>query len=417
LPTPVSALVHAATLVTAGVYLIARTSALWECSSWARHILVIVGAVTSLMAASLGLIQNDLKRVIAYSTCSQLGYMIVALGLSHYGLAIYHLMTHACFKALLFLGAGVAIHATSDVQDLRRQGGAHASLPWAWGCLLLGSLSLVGTPFLAGFYSKDGILELAYATPGPFGNYAYGILMTVAALTSAYSFRVLFATFYFPSNARRLEVSQPGVPLTMSVPLILLAVGSIFAGYIFQDALIGWGSHFWGNSITGSPGTLHSIESHMIPVWIALLPLGSLFLGISLALSYSWPLPWVVELVPKTIYLFLQAGWQFDFVWNQQLAAPVLKLGEKTWSLMDKGILEVLGPRGLTLAVTNWAVPTVRTWQTGTVHDYALYFQVVVLLGLLSLSLPFMWSHGFGVDPHAFTVAVLLAVFAPSSFF
>ena len=151
LPTPVSALIHAATLVTAGVYLIAKTSSLWECRASSRSILVLVGAITSLMAATMGLVQNDLKRVIAYSTCSQLGYMTVACGLSHYGLAIYHLMTHACFKALLFLGAGVAIHATADIQDLRRQGGAHYSLPWAWACLLLGSLSLVGWPFLAGY--------------------------------------------------------------------------------------------------------------------------------------------------------------------------------------------------------------------------------------------------------------------------
>ena len=215
-PTPVSALIHAQTLVTQGVYLVQRTSPLWECSTIGRTQLVFVGAVTSLMAQTLGLVQNDLKRVIAYSTCSQLGYMMVACGLSAYSLAIYHLMTHACFKALLFLGAGVQIHATSDVQDLRRQGGAHQALPWAWVCLLLGSLSLMGWPFLAGYYSKDQILELCWATPTAAGAYSYQILMLVQAMTSAYSFRVLVQTFVFPQNSRRTEVSVPGVPYTMA---------------------------------------------------------------------------------------------------------------------------------------------------------------------------------------------------------
>lgn len=397
-PTPVSALIHAATLVTAGIYLIARTSPLWECSVWGRSALVWVGALTSFMAATMGLAQNDMKRVIAYSTCSQLGYMMVALGYSHYGLAIYHLMTHACFKALLFLGAGVAIHATADMQDLRRQGGAHQALPWAWTCLLLGSLSLMGWPFLAGYYSKDAILELAWATPGATGLYGHFILMTVAALTSAYSFKVLLASFVLSPNARKTELSHPGLSLTMLFPLSILAFLSITAGYLLNEALIGWGTSFWGMSLQVAPSTLYAVDSHMIPVWASWLPLASVFIGLALAYSYTWPMPWCAEKSKKAIYLFLQSRWMFDYVWNQQVAAPVLKLGSYTWASLDKGFLEILGPRGLTRAVSEWAVPSVKQWQTGAVQDYALVYQIVVVLGILALAYPTGWLSNIYAD-------------------
>lgn len=393
MPTPVSALIHAATLVTAGIYLIARTSSLWECSVWGRSALVWVGALTSFMAATIGLVQNDIKRVIAYSTCSQLGYMIVALGYSHYSLAIYHLITHACFKALLFLGAGVAIHATSDMQDMRRQGGAHQALPWAWACLLLGSLSLMGWPFLAGYYSKDAILELSWATPGAAGIYGHFILMIVAALTSVYSFKVLLTSFVFFPNARKTELSLPGLTYTIMFPLLLLAILSVTAGYLFSDAMIGWGTSFWNGSILIAPSTLYSIDSHIIPVWAAILPLGSVIIGFLLAFCFSWPLPWCAEKFQKTIYLFLQSRWMFDFVWNQQVAAPVLTLGSYTWASLDKGFLEILGPKGLTQAVSTWAVPSMKQWQTGAVQDYALVYQVVVLLGILCLAYPVLLTE------------------------
>ncbi len=420
-PTPVSALIHAATLVTAGVYLVARTSPLWECSAIGRQVLVFVGAVTSVVAATMGLVQNDMKRVIAYSTCSQLGYMTVACGLSHYSLAIYHLMTHACFKALLFLGAGVAIHATADVQDLRRQGGAHQALPLVWACLLLGTLSLLGWPFLAGYYSKDAILELAWATPGAAGNYAYVVLMAVAALTRAYSFRLLVAAFVEPANARRLEVSVPGVPLTMALPLAVLSLGSIIAGYALSDALIGWGSLFWQSSVFTAPGTVYVIDRHMIPVWAAWLPVATVFIGLAYGIAFVWPLPWCAEPVYKSIYLFLLARWQFDSVWNQQIAAPVLKMGAQTWLALDKGVLELLGPRGLTTAVTSWAVPSVRQWQTGTVHDYALVLKVCVVFGLMALAFPNWWLDvgtlgGARLDARALCVAALLVILTPSIF-
>lgn len=413
LPTPVSALIHAATLVTAGVYLVARTNGVWECSRIGRQTLIAVGAITRLMAATMGLVQNDLKRVIAYSTCRQLGYMTVACGLRHYSLAIYHLMTHACFKALLFLGAGVVIHATADIQDLRRQGGGHKALPWAWACLLLGSLRLVGWPFLAGYYRKDAILELAWATPGALSSYSYFILIVVAALTRTYSFRLLLCSFYEQPSARLKELRTPGIPLPMAIPLLILSIGSITAGYFLREGLIGWGSDMFQNSIFGAPATIHPVARHMIPVWASYLPLASVFLGLGIARAFTWPLPWAILTFWKRIYLFLMARWQFDFVWNQQVAAPILQLGSYTWMLLDKGILELLGPKGLSGLVTNWALPRIKNWQSGRVHDYALVFQVLVIIGLSALALPQWWMEGSLVHPHAYMLALLFLVLAP----
>lgn len=416
-PTPVSAQIHAATQVTAGIFLIARTNSIWECSVYARTILLWVGAVTSLMRRTMGLVQNDVKRVIAYSTCSQLGYMVVALSLSHYGLAMYHLMTHACFKALQFLGAGVVIHACADVQDMRRSGGAHAALPLAWACLLQGSLSLLGWPFLAGYYSKDAILELSWATPGASAAYGHQILMTVACQTSAYSFRVLLAVFYAPNNARKSEVRVPGVPLTMVIPLCILATGSIFRGYLLSDALIGWGSDFWASSITASPGTVQAVRSHMIPVWISALPLLTVGLGLLQAYVFLWPLPYCAESYWKKPYLFLQARWGFDLVWNQQISMKVLQLGSVTWATQDKGVLELIGPSGISQKVSNWLVPSVQKMQTGAVHDYALLLQILIVVGLLLLAYPAQaYAQVLCIDAQILALAALLTALSISIF-
>lgn len=409
-PTPVSAQIHAATQVTAGIFQIARTSRIWECSVLARTVLLWVGAVTSLMRRTMGLVQNDVKRVIAYSTCSQLGYMVVALALSHYGQAMYHQMTHACFKALLFQGAGVVIHACADVQDMRRSGGAHSALPQAWTTLLQGSLSLLGWPFLAGYYSKDAILELSWATPGRTAAYGHLILMTVACLTSAYSFRVLVAVFYAPNNARKTELRTPGVPLTMRIPLCVLAVGSIFRGYLLSDGLIGWGSDFWANSIISSPATTHAVRSHMIPVWASAQPLATVFLGCIYAYVFVWPLPYCAENYWKKPYLFLQNKWGFDIVWNQQISLKVLQLGSVCWASLDKGVLELVGPRGITQKVSGWLVPSAQKMQTGAVHDYALLLQILIVVGLLLLSYPaHTQTDSLLVESKTIALAVLLA--------
>lgn len=407
-PTPVSALIHAATLVTAGIYLIARTSALWECSTFGRTLLVFVGATTSFMAATLGLVQNDVKCVIAYSTCSQLGYMMVALGLSQYGVAIYHLITHACFKALLFLGAGVVIHSSADLQDLRSMGGAHSSLPFAWATLLLGSLSLVGWPFLAGYYSKDQILELAAATPGALGVFSYLFLIFVAAITSTYSFRILSIVFMENPNVRKLEITKPGVPYPISVPLWILGAGSIFWGYVLSDGILGWGTPLWNQSLIFSPATFYSVDSHIMGSLVSFLPFASVFLGMCVAVCFPWPLSFITNKFLKGLYLYFVARWQFDFVFNLKVAAPVLSLGSKTWMLLDKGVLEILGPRGVSSTIYDWAVPTVHRWQTGTVHDYALMFNVLAILGVYVLAYPETWIIPNIVDPHAFVLSILL---------
>ena len=386
-PTPVSALIHAATLVTAGVYLIVRTSPLWECSEMSRSLLIIVGAMTSLVAATCGLFQNDLKRVIAYSTCSQRGYMMVSCGLNYYALAMYHLMTHACFKALLFRSAGVVIHAVSDVQDRRRLGGIQSRLPLAWSAMILGSLSLVGWPFLSGFYSKDQILERCWSTQSSTGLYAYFILMIVACMTSYYSFRVLWCTFVTHSSARRMEIAQIGVPIQMTIPLVVLSIGSVFVGYVFSDMLTGVGTDFWHNSIQTAPGTGEWVSIHFLPSLVAWLPLLSVLTGFLLSISYAWPFPWFAENPYLQIYLFLLSRWQFDIVYNQQIARRVRDFGADTWKVLDKGILELLGPRGVSVSLMDYVIPSVRQTQTGTVHDYALVFRILALIPLWARAL------------------------------
>jgi NADH-ubiquinone oxidoreductase chain 5 len=397
-PTPVSARIHAATLVTAGVYLIVRTSPLWECSEMSRSLLTIVGAMTSLVAATCGLFQNDLKRVIAYSTCSQLGYMMVSCGLNYYALAMYHLMTHACFKALLFRSAGVVIHAVSDVQDRRRLGGIQSRLPLAWSAMILGSLSLVGWPFLSGFYSKDQILERCWSTQSSAGLYAYFMLMIVACMTSYYSFRLLWCTFVTHTSARRMEIAQIGVPIQMSIPLIVRSIGSVFVGYILSDMLTGVGTDFWHNSIQTAPGTGEWVSIHFLPSLVAWLPLLSVFTGFLLSISYAWPFPWFAENPYLKIYLFLLSRWQFDIVYNQQIARRVLDRGADTWKILDKGILELLGPRGVSVSLMDYVIPSIRQTQTGTVHDYALVFRILARTGLAVLVVPISFMPELLVD-------------------
>jgi NADH-ubiquinone oxidoreductase chain 5 len=232
-PTPVSALIHAATMVTAGVFMIARCSPLFEYSPTALIVITFAGAMTSFLAATTGILQNDLKRVIAYSTCSQLGYMIFACGISNYSVSIFHLMNHAFFKALLFLSAGSVIHAMSDEQDMRKMGGLASSFPFTYAMMLIGSLSLIGFPFLTGFYSKDVILELAYTKYTFSGNFAFWLGSVSVLFTSYYSFRLLFLTFLVPTNSfGRDRFKCHDAPIPMAIPSILLAIGSLFVGYL-----------------------------------------------------------------------------------------------------------------------------------------------------------------------------------------
>jgi NADH-ubiquinone oxidoreductase chain 5 len=228
-PTPVSALIHAATLVTAGVFLVIRCSSLFEESPTTLLIVALIGAMTAFFAATVGLVQNDLKKVIAYSTCSQLGFMVFACGLSHYSVALFHLANHALFKALLFLSAGCIIHGLMDEQDLRKMGAVIRLLPMSYTMVLIGSLALVGFPFLTGFYSKDVILEIALTTPSTIGNFAHWLGCLAAFCTSFYSFRLIFLTFINETNANKTYVENAhDAPIKMAFPLMILAIGSVF---------------------------------------------------------------------------------------------------------------------------------------------------------------------------------------------
>ncbi|PHS74193.1 MAG: NADH-quinone oxidoreductase subunit L, partial [Rhodospirillaceae bacterium] len=289
-PTPVSALIHAATMVTAGVFMIIRCSPLFEWAPDALVIITFVGALTAFFAATTGVLQNDLKRVIAYSTCSQLGYMVFACGISNYQVSIFHLANHAFFKALLFLSAGCVIHALADEQDMRKMGGLITVLPFTYTMMLIGSLSLMGFPFLAGFYSKDVILELAFAKFTLEGSFAHWLGSISAFFTSFYSFRLLYLTFLTNTNSYKYRFEQAHeAPFIMALPLMILAVGSIFIGYFTKDMFIGLGTSFWGNSLFILPEHATILDSEFLPIWIKWVPTFCSIGGAIIAfIGYHW---------------------------------------------------------------------------------------------------------------------------------
>jgi NADH-ubiquinone oxidoreductase chain 5 len=272
-PTPVSALIHAATMVTAGVFLLARCSPLFEYTPFALTVITIIGAITAFFAGTTGLLQNDLKRVIAYSTCSQLGYMIFACGLSSYNVAVFHLANHAFFKALLFLSAGAVIHAIADEQDIRKIGGLVRILPFTYAIMFIGSIALIGFPFLTGFYSKDVILEIAYAKYTLSSHFAHWLGTLAAFFTAFYSIRLLYLTFLTePNSYRRILENAHDAPLPIALPLFILAIGSIFIGYVSKDIIIGVGTDFWGNALFTHPQNLVLLEAEFIPHFIKIIP-------------------------------------------------------------------------------------------------------------------------------------------------
>ena len=386
-PTPVSALIHAATMVTAGVFMIARCSPLFEYAPTALTVVTIVGAMTCFFAATTGIVQNDLKRVIAYSTCSQLGYMVFACGISNYSVGVFHLMNHAFFKALLFLSAGSVIHALSDEQDMRKMGGVVQLLPFTYAMMLIGSFSLAGFPFLTGFYSKDVILELAYAKYTISGNFAYWLGSICVLFTSYYSFRLLFLTFVSPTAAYKNSVAHThDAPPIMALPLILLAFGSIFVGYLCKDMMIGLGSNFWGNSIFILPKNILLLESEYIPQSQKFLPLFFTVLGLFLAFivnynntkqTYILKTSWLGN---KLYYMF-NKRWFFDKVYNDFIGQKALSFGYNTsFKTLDKGIFEILGPFGISILFQRFT-SHISKLQSGMIYHYAL----VMLIGLTLL--------------------------------
>jgi len=384
-PTPVSALIHAATMVTAGVFLLARMSPLLELTPGVLEVIAVWGAATALFAGTVGVVQNDLKRVIAYSTCSQLGYMVFACGVSQYDLAIFHLANHAAFKALLFLGAGSVIHAVGDEQDMRKLGGLQALLPFTATAMGIGSLALVGFPFLTGFYSKDPILEGAFATATASGRFAWTLGLLAAGCTAYYSFRLIHLTFLNRPNAAR-AATYAGVheaPRLMAVPLAVLTVLSVVLGYVTKDMAAGQGTAYWAGALAMHPGaTSASFEMETVPTALKHAPLATVAAGFALAWAVSTArgmrAGWALKRTPlaQTLYAFGNQRWYFDGVINTFLAAPVVAWGyHGTLKALDKGAFEAFGPTGI-VRLTSALHRGVARWQTGSLAHYTLAFIV-----------------------------------------
>ena len=377
MPTPVSALIHAATMVTAGIFLIIRCSPLIEFSGFTLTCITIIGALTAFFAATVGLVQNDIKKVIAYSTCSQLGYMLFACGISNYNTSLFHLMNHGFFKALLFLSAGCVIHAMSDEQDMRKLGGMIKAIPFTYSMMLIGSLSLMGFPFMTGFYSKDAILELAYGSYTWEGTFAHWLGTVSAFMTAFYSFRLIYLTFLSePTAVQGNSIRAHESGLYMSGPLVLLAFGSIFVGYVFRDALIGAGTDFFGNAIFILPEHLNVLEAEFIPVGIKWTPVLFSFFGAGLALIlYSAFASTIVSLKTswygRTIYTFLNNKWHFDFIMNHYIAKPCMSFGHNvTYKILDRGLIEQVGPSGIERVLSKFT-RFLSGLQSGLVYNYA----------------------------------------------
>jgi NADH-quinone oxidoreductase subunit L len=384
-PTPVSALIHAATMVTAGVFMVARLSPLFEYSSTALAVVVIVGGTTALFAATVGMVQNDIKRVIAYSTCSQLGYMFVAAGVSAYGAAIFHLMTHAFFKALLFLAAGSVIHAMSGEQDMRKMGGLAPFIPITYGVVWVGSLALAGIWPFAGYYSKDVIIEAAWASSAGVGRYGFCIGVFAAFLTAFYSWRLIFLTFHGRPRADESVMKHVHEsPWVMLVPLLLLAVGAVFAGMVFRNLFVGEvRMDFWRDSILVLPAHDSVEGAHHVPFWVSLSPFVAAILGIAGAyLAYIWrpDLPRLMAQRFHGIYLFLLNKWYFDELYDALVVRPAMALGRNLWRKGDGAVIDGLGPDGVSARTLDLSVLASRL-QTGYLYHYAF----AMLIGVVAL--------------------------------
>ena len=377
-PTPVSALIHAATMVTAGVFLIVRCSPIFEYSQVALNLVTIIGLVTAIFAASVALVQNDIKKIVAYSTCSQLGYMFFAAGVGAYHVAMFHLFTHAFFKALLFLGAGSVIHAFKDEQDIRNMGGVRKQLPYTYMFMLIGTLALTGFPFLSGFYSKDAIIEFAYLKNSNLGNYAATIGIITAFLTSIYSWRLFFKTFHGSYNNKKIQINETHEsPLVMLIPLFFLAIGAIFSGYFFKSTLIGHQSNeFWQTSIF----FLTQIKHDTLPIWFLLITPIIVTIAIPFSFYFYVLNPKILENFKNTnapLYNFLLNKWYIDEFYEKVFVSPAKKIGSFFWKKGDVGFIDKFGPDGISKLIKTISSKTGRL-QTGFIYDYAF----VMLIGL-----------------------------------
>jgi len=412
-PTPVSALIHAATMVTAGVFMVARLWPLFELSTFALTVVTLFGATTAIFAATVGLVQNDIKRVIAYSTCSQLGYMFVALGVGMPHIAVFHLFTHAFFKALLFLGSGSVIHAVADEQDMRKMGGLRKHIPVTYAMMVIGTLALTGFPFTAGYFSKDAIIEYAYLGTNPLAGYAFALTVIAAALTSFYSWRLIFMTFHgrahAPADVMKHVHESPQV---MMVPLYVLAAGALAAGLLFSSAFIGDRSEmFWNEGAAhavietvddghgeatdaaahGDDEAAHREDAHgdgahtehHPPTWVVLTPTVMMALGALVAVwFYIWSPTTPRRLARRHAWLhaFLLNKWYFDELYDVIFVRFAKWLGRFLWKRGDGWLIDGFGPNGISARVADVTQWVVRL-QTGYLYHYAF----AMLIGVAAL--------------------------------
>ncbi len=379
-PTPVSALIHAATMVTAGVFLVVRCSPIYEYSDAALNIIIITGLITAVFAASVALVQNDIKKIIAYSTCSQLGYMFFAAGVGAYHVAIFHLFTHAFFKALLFLGAGSVIHAFNDEQDIRKMGGVWKKIPFTWLMMIIGTLALTGFPLLSGFYSKDAIIEFAYLSDSEINNYVVFTGIFVAFLTAIYSWRLIFLTFYGDYKNLNSISKVHESPLTMLIPLIFLSVGAICSGFLFKEMFIGYSNdEFWQDSIF----FMDKINHELIPTWLLIIT--PIVVTVAIPISYFLFIKDKEILISfkktnEPLYKFLLNKWYLDEIYENLFVKPIMKIGVFFWKKGDEKTIDKYGPDGLAKIIKNISNKAVQ-FQSGYIYDYAF----VMLIGLSAL--------------------------------
>jgi len=380
-PTPVSALIHAATMVTAGVFLVVRCSPIYEYSPIILNLITIIGMTTAFFAATVALVQTDIKKIIAYSTCSQLGYMFFAAGVGAYNVAMFHLFTHAFFKALLFLGSGSVIHAFKDEQNINHMGAVWKKLPYTYSLMIIGTLALTGFPFLSGFYSKDAIIEFAYLKGNTAGYYAAGVGIVTAFLTSIYSWRLIFKTFHGEYNNKSIKIEETHEsPLVMLVPLIILSIGAIFAGFLFKDLFISHDTNnFWAQSIF----FLEPLSTEHPPIWFLLLT--PILVLISIPVAYylfvkNKSVPEEIVKINRPLYEFLVNKWYFDELYDYIIVNPSKKIGLFLWKICDVKIIDGFGPDGISSIIKKVSLKA-NKFQSGFIYQYAF----VMLIGFSAL--------------------------------
>ncbi len=394
-PTPVSALIHAATMVTAGVFMVARLSPLFALSPTASAFVTFIGATTAMFTATIALVQNDIKRIIAYSTCSQLGYMFVAMGVGAYSVGMFHLFTHAFFKALLFLGSGSVIIAMHHEQDIRRMGGLWRKLPFTYATMLVGTLALTGFPFTAGYFSKDAIIEAAAVGNNPMATYGFLMTVAAAALTSFYSWRLIFKTFHGEPHDRHHYEAAHETPKVMLVPLALLAIGSIAAGWPALSVFTGHGAgEFFRESIKFAAGNTILEDVERLPLLVSLAPTVMMVGGFYVAWQYYIYRPDIPAALAReqgVLYRFLLNKWYFDEIYDFLFVRPAMWLGRLLWKGGDGFVIDGFGPDGVSARVLDVTRNAIRL-QTGYLYHYAF----AMLIGVAAFVTWFMFAGGHG---------------------